>query len=88
MKRKRLFAALALLCLLLISAYAVAQQMSAVVDDEKCNGCGSCVQRCPEGAIALNGSGFATVDKEKCTGCGKCVKACPFEALTYKKTKG
>ena len=84
MKNTRVIAVLAVLCLLLGSAYAVAKLMPAVVDDTKCTGCGKCVDRCPEGAISLNSSGYAVVDKDKCTGCGKCTKACPFEALSLK----
>lgn len=84
MNHKRVIAVLAVLCLLLGSAYAVAKLMPAVVDDTLCTGCGKCVDRCPEGAISLNSSGYAVVDKDKCTGCGKCTKACPFEALSLK----
>jgi len=82
MKNTKLFAILAVLCLLVGSAYAVAKLMPAVVDENKCIGCGDCVKKCPEGAISLNDEGIAVVDKEKCSGCGKCVKACPVEAVS------
>lgn len=82
MKHTRLIVALAVLCLLVGSAYAVAKLMPAVVDESKCIGCAACVQECPFGAISLNDQGFAVVDKEKCTGCGKCTKACPVEAIS------
>ena len=82
MKRKRICVILAILCLLIGSAYAVAKLMPAVVDEEKCLGCGKCVERCPIGAISLNEDGLAIVDKEKCEGCQKCAKACPNEAIT------
>ena len=82
MKYARLIAGMAILCLLAGSAYAVVKLAPAEVDENKCTGCGKCIDRCPEGAISFNDNGLAEVDEEKCTGCGKCSKACPFEAVT------
>ena len=84
MKHTRLIVALAVLCLLIGSAYAVAKLMPAVVDGNKCIGCGTCVEGCPAGAISLNDQGIAVVDKEKCTECGKCARFCPAEAISTK----
>lgn len=81
MKHTRLFVALAVLCILVGSAYALAKLMPASVDENKCTGCGACVAECPAGAISLDDQGIAVVDKEKCTGCGRCAKACPVEAV-------
>ena len=82
MKSQRILTILAILCILIGSAYAVAKLMPAVVNEEKCLGCGKCVERCPIGAISLNEDGLAIVDKDKCEGCLKCAKACPNEAIT------
>jgi ferredoxin len=84
MKHTRLLVALAVLCILVGSAYAVAKLMPAAVDQNQCIGCGACVAECPVGAISLNDQGMAVVDKEKCTGCGKCAKSCPVEAISTK----
>lgn len=46
------------------------------VDVARCTGCGTCVEVCPVGAIALI-DGKACVEEEPCTGCGVCVDACP-----------
>jgi Fe-S-cluster-containing hydrogenase component 2 len=81
MQHKRLVTVLAILCILAGSAFAVEKLTQAVVDNEKCLGCGSCVKECPEGAITQDDTGIASVDKEKCIGCKKCVKACPIEAI-------
>ncbi len=78
----RWFVALAVVCLLVGSAYAVAKLMPASVDESKCTGCGACVAECPAGAISLNDQGIAVADKEKCTGCRRCAKACPVEAIS------
>ena len=55
----------------------------AVVDSEKCTGCGTCEEVCPIGAIAVDD--IAQVDPEKCDGCGQCVPECPQDALSLRK---
>jgi len=49
-----------------------------------CNGCGKCVEICPEGAISVNTEDpkqKLTIDRKKCTVCGKCVDACALNAF-------
>jgi ferredoxin len=48
--------------------------------DGRCNGCGACVDACPFGAIAVDGS--ARIDPGKCMGCGACRRSCPVDALS------
>ena len=57
----------------------------AVVDSEKCAGCGICVDVCPAGAIEVNQQ--AVVNDEACTGCAACVSECPNEAIVIAQKK-
>ena len=47
----------------------------ARVDEEKCNGCGDCVDVCFYGAITMEGK-QAVVDQAICDGCGLCTQMC------------
>jgi pyruvate formate lyase activating enzyme len=49
--------------------------------EDKCIGCGRCLEVCPAGAIAMTDTEKAVVDLARCTTCGKCIDACPSEAL-------
>ena len=51
------------------------------VDEERCVGCGTCVEKCQFGALALQ-DGHVVVDVAACMGCGVCVNTCPQEALS------
>jgi len=51
-----------------------------LADVSLCDGCGACVEICPEGAIVLE-KGKASVNKITCSGCGTCIPECPKEVL-------
>jgi electron transport complex protein RnfB len=60
----------------------------AAVNDEVCQGCKTCLKRCPFGAIEMvpgpePGKEKARVIAEKCLGCGVCVVGCKKEAMTF-----
>ena len=55
--------------------------MAAVVDADKCLGCGACEGPCPVAAIKVEGD-KAVVDDGACVSCGACAGACPAEAIT------
>lgn len=46
----------------------------------KCIGCSTCVEACPEKALALTAGGIVT-DTERCNLCGKCAEVCPTRAI-------
>ncbi|MFX1380572.1 MAG: ATP-binding protein [Promethearchaeota archaeon] len=54
----------------------------SIIDEELCISCGTCLERCPVGALELND--HAVVLREKCLGCGLCATFCPEEAITLR----
>ena len=46
----------------------------------QCIGCKTCLEICPEGALAFIADGNR-VDRNRCTGCGLCAEECPAAAL-------
>ena len=50
------------------------------VDEELCNGCGACVERCQFNALSMDM--VAEVDRVRCVGCGVCTIVCPEEAMS------
>jgi Na+-translocating ferredoxin:NAD+ oxidoreductase RNF subunit RnfB len=53
----------------------------AVVEEEECNACEMCIDRCQVYAIEMEGDTVA-VDLAKCIGCGLCVASCPTESIS------
>ena len=58
--------------------------------EERCTGCSTCAQACPDGCILVQTSpredGSLNVDRYEidfrlCMYCGLCVEACPYEAI-------
>lgn len=52
------------------------------IDEERCDGCGLCVQACVEGAIALIDGKARLVSEVYCDGLGACLGECPQGAIT------
>lgn len=53
----------------------------AVIYDEVCVKCGSCVMKCPKQAITKVDGDFPKVNFDECIGCGVCKQACPVKAI-------
>ena len=52
------------------------------IDEEKCNGCGDCVNACAEGAIEIIDGKAKLVSEVYCDGLGACIGHCPQDAIT------
>lgn len=53
------------------------------IDEEKCNGCGACVQACHEGAIGMVNGKAKLLRDAYCDGLGDCLPNCPTGAITF-----
>lgn len=53
------------------------------IDEEKCNGCGICVNACHEGAIELIDGKAKLTREDYCDGLGDCLPACPTNAISF-----
>jgi NAD-dependent dihydropyrimidine dehydrogenase PreA subunit len=54
-------------------------------DDEKCEGCGECVEACPAGILVLEDGRVRVTDETACLGCETCVTVCPTGAITIQE---
>ena len=55
------------------------------IDEEKCDGCGQCVDACAEGAIKIIDGKAKLVSEIYCDGLGACIGHCPQDAITIEK---
>lgn len=55
------------------------------IDEQKCNGCGLCVDACHEGALKLIDGKARLVSESYCDGLGNCLPECPTGAITIEE---
>ena len=53
-----------------------------MVDEEKCNGCGWCIEACEYGAVTLHPNTRKAIICDTCSGDPKCIPLCPESALS------
>lgn len=46
-----------------------------------CDGCGICVDACPESCFSIDDDGTCSLDRERCTYCLDCIESCPQGAV-------
>lgn len=52
------------------------------VDKNKCDGCGTCVNVCPQSVFKMEGDKSEPVNMSECINCLTCVENCPQQAIT------
>ncbi|HEC82821.1 MAG TPA: CoB--CoM heterodisulfide reductase iron-sulfur subunit A family protein [Thermoplasmatales archaeon] len=70
--------------------YVKAEPYTPVIDEERCMGCGVCVEVCPYGAMKLvekNGRKVAENIPAACKGCGACASSCIHKAINMRHFK-
>lgn len=55
------------------------------IDEDKCTGCGLCVEACAEGAIQIVDGKAKLVSETYCDGLGACIGKCPNDAITIEE---
>lgn len=55
------------------------------IDEDKCNGCGLCVNACHEGALRLINGKARLISESYCDGLGACLPECPTGAITIEE---
>nr|WP_320010517.1 mercury methylation ferredoxin HgcB [uncultured Desulfobulbus sp.] len=55
---------------------------------ERCIGCGICVQVCPHQILALHAQQVEILNADLCMECGACALNCPVEALSVRPGVG
>lgn len=79
-----------------LSVFSEKKDKQLVYLPEKCIGCGTCVQACPKGNLAVGAVGAVTrglldadylemKESEECIVCGICAKVCPTGALELRQ---
>ncbi len=55
------------------------------IDEEKCDGCGSCAIACAEGALQIINGKAKLISEKYCDGLGACLGECPQGAITVEE---
>ena len=55
------------------------------IDEERCNGCGICIEGCHEGALQLIDGKARMISDLYCDGLGACIPDCPVQAITLEE---
>ncbi len=58
------------------------------LDQDKCSGCGLCVEVCPQAVYTLNGKVSLITDRDACLECGACAQNCAPGAITVRPGVG
>ncbi|MEM0048913.1 MAG: 4Fe-4S binding protein [Candidatus Bathyarchaeia archaeon] len=56
-------------------------RLIVVVDEDKCVGCGRCIEACLTGALQIVNGKSKLVDERRCDGFGSCIAVCLNNAI-------
>lgn len=59
------------------------QRQVIQIDQDKCDGCGLCVNACHEGALGLVDGKATLLRDDFCDGMGDCLPSCPQDAISF-----
>ena len=59
----------------------------AIVDQDRCVACLTCVRSCPFGVPKIGENGTAEIEPAACQGCGICASVCPRKAISLQNYK-
>jgi NAD-dependent dihydropyrimidine dehydrogenase PreA subunit len=62
--------------------------VTLALDEEKCAGCGTCLDVCPHSVFRLDNGKAEIVDRDACMECGACATNCPTEAIAVQSGVG
>ncbi len=69
------------------SKYGTRKNVSSVVQDNLCVGCGSCVAGCPAGVLEMRvncaGTRYIPEIVGRCNNCGRCLSVCPGSNIDF-----
>ena len=58
------------------------------LDEEKCVGCGMCLNVCPHAVLGMNEGHACIQSRDSCMECGACARNCPAAAIAVKAGVG
>lgn len=58
---------------------------NVTVDEDKCVGCGECVNVCPTSVYEMKDGKSDPVNAEECLGCESCVEVCEGHCITVEE---
>jgi coenzyme F420 hydrogenase subunit beta len=66
----------------------IEKNISALVENDLCTGCGTCFFLCPTESIKMEinrkkGTYIPKIDANTCNLCGYCLKVCPGEGIDF-----
>jgi len=58
------------------------------LDQQKCNGCGICIDVCPQQVFTLTENASSITDRDACMECGACARNCACQAISVRPGVG